>query len=100
MADYTAVIRLEPKNPAAYVNRGRAFAKLGSLERAVREYAEAYVLDRAMLPILKDGILELAQDGQAEAAARLIDNLARRTPENKEIRHLQSLVGQATKKRS
>ncbi len=97
VADYSEVIRLEPKNAAAFANRARALAGQGLLEKALSDWSEAYALDPAFLPSLKDSARALVEKGQADAAVRILDQLARRHPQDKEIRQLQSRMQEEKK---
>jgi len=45
IADYEAAISLDPKNAAAYYNRGIAYQAKGDLDRAIADYGQAVVLD-------------------------------------------------------
>lgn len=42
---FTEAIAGHPEDPAAYVNRGRAFRGKGDHERAIQDYAKAIELD-------------------------------------------------------
>lgn len=39
--EFDEAIRLNPNNPQYYQNRGRAWEKLGNIERAVKDFTEA-----------------------------------------------------------
>ena len=47
IADFSEVIRLDPKNAAAYVDRGRAWAAKGEREKAASDYRQAELLRKA-----------------------------------------------------
>jgi tetratricopeptide (TPR) repeat protein len=90
VADYSEVIRLEPKNAAAYVDRGRARARGGSAENAARDFASAYALDQRFFSNLKEGIQNLMQSGQADAAKQILSGLIEKRPDDLEIKQLHS----------
>ena len=45
IADYTQAIKLYPKYPLAYNNRGIAYGKLEQYQRAINDYTQAIELD-------------------------------------------------------
>ena len=40
IADYTAVLRIDPYNAHAYHNRGLAFDKIGSFDQAIADFTK------------------------------------------------------------
>jgi tetratricopeptide (TPR) repeat protein len=45
VADFSAAIRLDPKNAIAYSNRGVAFAREGEQDKAIADFSAAVQLD-------------------------------------------------------
>ena len=45
IADFTEVIRLDPKDARAYINRGVSYREKGDAERAIADFSEAIQLD-------------------------------------------------------
>lgn len=45
IADFSALIRLDPKNAAVYGDRGLAYRKKGDLDRAIADYTDAIRID-------------------------------------------------------
>jgi len=98
VADYSEVIRREPKNSAAFAHRARALTHQGFLDRALMDWGEAYVLERSFLPNLKDSLRSLAEKGDFESATRIMNKLAARFSNNKDIRQLQSWMTEERKR--
>ena len=45
ISDFTEAIRLNPKHPLAYSNRGGAYGSKGELDKAISDFTEAIQLD-------------------------------------------------------
>lgn len=76
----TSIIFLDPHNDGAFVNRGIAYRRLGDLDRAIRDYAEAIRLNpRAADAFNNRGNVFRARD-QFELALRDYDEAIRLNP--------------------
>jgi tetratricopeptide (TPR) repeat protein len=98
VADYSEVIRLKPKNAAAFANRARALTRQGFLNRALMDWGEAYILERSFLSNLKDSLRALLEKGDFETATRIMNKLAARLSNDKDIRQLQSWMTEERKR--
>ena len=90
IADYTAAIRLQPKNAARYVARARAWDAKGDGSRAIADYSEAIRLDPQSVYARHDRAIVYAERGDLQTSD--LDEAVRVAPKDPRPRELRGCI--------
>ena len=81
LSDYEQAIRLNPRNPGAYVNRGSILARRGDYDGALKDFSEAIRFDPKLHQAFYYRGAALTQIGNHDQALRDFDEAIRLDPQ-------------------